>query len=304
MDKVKLDVLRPWISKKITEYLHIEDDVVVEFVYNQLEDKVNTTKTVYCFAFIVSCSALKTIAHLFCMHLLSSIKYPCPKKMQINMTGFLNGKNARQFMDELWALLLSAQESETGIPEEFIQQKKDEILRREEENKLFDKEKSDSETARSGRFRPRSSRDSSREPSIHQQPSPSPGPRKQSADSTSVPDKNEDITTKSKRSPSTEKSKDNPAKISSSKRERSRDRSAEKSRSRHTNSRNHSERDSKKRDSEERKSDAKSALSNIQNKLINIAEGKKRNNRSRSRSRSRSHSNSRKSRSASRSRSR
>lgn len=39
MDKVKLDVLRPWISKKITEYLHIEDDVVVEFVYNQLEDK-------------------------------------------------------------------------------------------------------------------------------------------------------------------------------------------------------------------------------------------------------------------------
>lgn len=41
MDKVKLDVLRPWISKKITEYLHIEDDVVVEFVYNQLEDKVN-----------------------------------------------------------------------------------------------------------------------------------------------------------------------------------------------------------------------------------------------------------------------
>lgn len=41
MDKVKLDVLRPWISKKITEYLHIEDDVVVEFVANQLEDKVS-----------------------------------------------------------------------------------------------------------------------------------------------------------------------------------------------------------------------------------------------------------------------
>lgn len=39
MSKVKLDVLRPWISKKITEFLHIEDDVVVEFVYNQLEEK-------------------------------------------------------------------------------------------------------------------------------------------------------------------------------------------------------------------------------------------------------------------------
>lgn len=92
MTKVKLDVLRPWISKKITDILHIEDDVVVEFVYNQLEEK-----------------------------------FPCPKKMQINMTGFLNGKNARQFMDELWALLLSAQESETGIPAEFINQKKEEI---------------------------------------------------------------------------------------------------------------------------------------------------------------------------------
>lgn len=42
MSKVKLDVLRPWISKKITDFLNIEDDVVVEFVYNQLEEeKVN-----------------------------------------------------------------------------------------------------------------------------------------------------------------------------------------------------------------------------------------------------------------------
>lgn len=39
MSKVKLDVLRPWISKKITDILHIEDDVVVEFVYNQLEEE-------------------------------------------------------------------------------------------------------------------------------------------------------------------------------------------------------------------------------------------------------------------------
>lgn len=44
MSKVKLDVLRPWISKKITDILHIEDDVVVEFVYNQLEEeKVGVT---------------------------------------------------------------------------------------------------------------------------------------------------------------------------------------------------------------------------------------------------------------------
>lgn len=41
MTKVKLDVIKPWIMDKITEILHIEDDVIVEFVYNQLEERVN-----------------------------------------------------------------------------------------------------------------------------------------------------------------------------------------------------------------------------------------------------------------------
>lgn len=50
--------------------------------------------------------------------------------MQINLTGFLNGKNARSFMGELWDLLVSAQESLTGIPEAFLQEKKDQIKRR------------------------------------------------------------------------------------------------------------------------------------------------------------------------------
>lgn len=54
------------------------------------------------------------------------------------MTGFLNGKNARQFMDELWALLLSAQDSDTGIPSEFIEEKKEEILKREREKFSLD----------------------------------------------------------------------------------------------------------------------------------------------------------------------
>jgi hypothetical protein len=41
MNKVKLDVLKPWITKKISELLKMEDDVVVEFVFNQLEEKVS-----------------------------------------------------------------------------------------------------------------------------------------------------------------------------------------------------------------------------------------------------------------------
>ena len=41
MSKVKIDVLKPWITKRIYEMLKMEDDVVVEFIFNQLEEKVS-----------------------------------------------------------------------------------------------------------------------------------------------------------------------------------------------------------------------------------------------------------------------
>ena len=41
MAKVTLDVLKPWITKRLHELLGIEDDVVIEFVFNQLEEKVS-----------------------------------------------------------------------------------------------------------------------------------------------------------------------------------------------------------------------------------------------------------------------
>lgn len=42
MSKIKLDTIKPWITNKITEMLNgMEDDVVVDYVFNQLEaDKV------------------------------------------------------------------------------------------------------------------------------------------------------------------------------------------------------------------------------------------------------------------------
>ena len=40
MSKVNVDTMKPWIANRITELLGVEDDVVVEFVYNQLEDRV------------------------------------------------------------------------------------------------------------------------------------------------------------------------------------------------------------------------------------------------------------------------
>lgn len=63
MAKVKLDVIKPWITLKLNEILGMEDDVVVEYVFTQLEEKELN-----------------------------------PKKMQINLTGFLNARRAREFM--------------------------------------------------------------------------------------------------------------------------------------------------------------------------------------------------------------
>jgi hypothetical protein len=49
--------------------------------------------------------------------------------MQINLTGFLE-KNAPIFVTELWKLLLSAQESENGIPAIFLEQKIEQIRKK------------------------------------------------------------------------------------------------------------------------------------------------------------------------------
>ena len=40
MSRVNLEVIKPWITKRVTEILGFEDDVVIEFIFNQLEVKV------------------------------------------------------------------------------------------------------------------------------------------------------------------------------------------------------------------------------------------------------------------------
>ena len=35
--KVNMDVIKPWITRRITELLGMEDDVVIEFCFNLLE---------------------------------------------------------------------------------------------------------------------------------------------------------------------------------------------------------------------------------------------------------------------------
>lgn len=47
--------------------------------------------------------------------------------MQMNITGFLRSKYARMFIQELWELLISAQENIGGIPTKLVEQKQEEI---------------------------------------------------------------------------------------------------------------------------------------------------------------------------------
>jgi hypothetical protein len=37
MEKVSLDTIKPWISKRVTELLGTDDDVLLEFIVNMLE---------------------------------------------------------------------------------------------------------------------------------------------------------------------------------------------------------------------------------------------------------------------------
>lgn len=53
-------------------------------------------------------------------------KLPDPKRMQINLTGFLTTKTLA-FMSSLWNLLLEAQDSPGGIPISFVEAKKEEL---------------------------------------------------------------------------------------------------------------------------------------------------------------------------------
>ena len=49
-----------------------------------------------------------------------------PKHIQVTLVPFL-AANAAPFTEKLWSLLLSAQKDKMGIPEEFVQQRMEEI---------------------------------------------------------------------------------------------------------------------------------------------------------------------------------
>jgi hypothetical protein len=67
MSKVKLDVIQPWIAQKNTEHLGQEDDVVVEFVINQLEaEKVQFASLVLQYCRWMCCILMLTFHNGLC----------------------------------------------------------------------------------------------------------------------------------------------------------------------------------------------------------------------------------------------
>jgi serine/arginine repetitive matrix protein 1 len=111
--KINLDVIKPWIANRITQLLGFEDELVIDFAFGLLEEDVSGC--CYSVGYVIPFSDPLIV-----------LKNLDPKRMQINLTGFLE-KNTPIFMLDLWKLLLSAQVSMGGIPKEFIDQKKEEL---------------------------------------------------------------------------------------------------------------------------------------------------------------------------------
>ena len=69
--------------------------------------------------------------------ILYMLQTPDPKKMQINLTGFLTSSTGT-FMTALWSLLLEAQDSPAGVPKTFVEEKKEEMRKaRESDQRAF-----------------------------------------------------------------------------------------------------------------------------------------------------------------------
>lgn len=51
------------------------------------------------------------------------------KEIQIQITGFME-KNTVKFMKELWTLLLSAQKNASGVPQQFLDAKEEELQKK------------------------------------------------------------------------------------------------------------------------------------------------------------------------------
>eukprot|EP00727_Mastigamoeba_balamuthi_P010705 m51a1_g6257 hypothetical protein (892) ;mRNA; f:101029-105777 len=95
--KVNMDQIRRWITRRVTELLGFEDEVLCGMIASYLEEPDMSAK-----------------------------------RVQFRLTSFLEESTA-PFMAELWDLLLAAQEAPGGVPPALLEQKRSEIARHKEE---------------------------------------------------------------------------------------------------------------------------------------------------------------------------
>mmetsp|Transcript_20803 Transcript_20803/g.34275 ORF Transcript_20803/g.34275 Transcript_20803/m.34275 type:complete len:626 (+) Transcript_20803:35-1912(+) len=105
--KVNLEVIKPWITKRITEILGFEDDVLIGYIFLLLEKEKEKA--------------------------LDPQQKADPRKMQIYLTGFLE-KNAGPFMKEMWTMLVSAQANTHGIPPDLLEKAKETLRNKRAES--------------------------------------------------------------------------------------------------------------------------------------------------------------------------
>ena len=102
MSKVNLESMKGWIAKEINSILGFEDDVLIDMIYNLLSlDEVWQ-----------ACQA--------------DFQKVDPKHIEVTLIPFLE-RSAIGFTEKLWSLLLSAQKDPLGIPQEFVEQRMEEL---------------------------------------------------------------------------------------------------------------------------------------------------------------------------------
>ena len=54
MKKIKLDIMKPFITTKLNSLMPIEDDVIIEYVFSQLEESQVKEFICFCILFLAS----------------------------------------------------------------------------------------------------------------------------------------------------------------------------------------------------------------------------------------------------------
>lgn len=98
LKKIDWTVMKEWIAKRVTELLNFEDEVVIGYIFEQLDPS----------------------------------KVSNGKEIHVNLVPFLE-KNTSLFTKELWSMLHSANQTESGIPLPLLEAKHEELKKRKQQ---------------------------------------------------------------------------------------------------------------------------------------------------------------------------